>query len=302
MRIVDAEAPPERLAALRIVVDGFVVSYLAVRAGVFVGLADRDRSGFDPIGVVGVLDRPAPGWVVVGVFGLAVGSGLAATLGLRHRVTGPLFALALLALVTYRSSWGQLLHFEHLMVLLVAVVALSPAADVWSLDARRKGTERVASALDDVRYGWPVALCGVVVVATYVIASIAKLRYGGVGWLDGETMRNHVAYSAARLDVLGGDPAPLARPAVSLAPWLLSSAAIVTVLIELAAPLALLGGRVRTVWCIAAWGMHAGIVATMMIGFPVPLFGVAFAPFFRIEVGARWIGSRFGRWRALALR
>ncbi len=54
-------------------------------------------------------------------------------------------------------------------------------------------------------------------------------------------------------------------------------------LIELGAPVALLGGRIRTAWVIAAWLMHAGILAFMLVGFPYPLFGVAFAPFFRIE-------------------
>jgi hypothetical protein len=29
--------------------------------------------------------------------------------------------------------------------------------------------------------------------------------------------------------------------------------------------------------------MHAGILAFMLVGFPYPLFLVAFAPFFRIE-------------------
>ena len=34
---------------------------------------------------------------------------------------------------------------------------------------------------------------------------------------------------------------------------------------------------------IAAWLMHVGIFAFMLIGFPFPLFLVAFAPLYRIE-------------------
>ena len=50
-------------------------------------------------------------------------------------------------------------------------------------------------------------------VVTYVLAGLAKLRIGGVDWLVGDTLRNHVAYSAVRLEVLGARPSPLAAPA-----------------------------------------------------------------------------------------
>jgi hypothetical protein len=98
----------------------------------------------------------------------------------------------------------------------------------------------------------------------------------------GDTLRNHVAYAAARLDLLGGEPSPLAAWGVRNDAWW-PAAAVVTIVIELAAPLALLGGRIRTVWVLAAWLMHVGILAFMLIGFPYPLVLVAFAPLFRVE-------------------
>ena len=54
-------------------------------------------------------------------------------------------------------------------------------------------------------------------------------------------------------------------------------------LVELAAPVALLGGWVRNAWVVAAWLLHAGVAALMFVVFPYPLFLVAFAPFFRLE-------------------
>ena len=121
-------------------------------------------------------------------------------------------------------------------------------------------------------------------VVTYVLAGLAKLRLGGLDWLVGDTLRNHVAYSAVRLEVLGGRPSPLAEPLVDQA-WLFPPLAVLTVVVELAAPVALLGGRIRDVWVIAAWMLHAGIAALMLVVFPYPLFLVAFAPFYRLE---RW--------------
>ena len=44
-RIVDAQAPPERLAMLRILTGAFAVAYLAIRLPVFVQLAERASRG-----------------------------------------------------------------------------------------------------------------------------------------------------------------------------------------------------------------------------------------------------------------
>lgn len=280
--IVDAHAPPERLAMLRILTGGFGVVYLTVRLPVFVQLADRD-SGFSGVGIAALARGPVPGEIVIATIFVTLVAGLAFTLGWRFRGIGPIFAIGMLALASYRSSWGQLLHFEHLIVLHLLIFALAPAADAWSMDARRRrATGRELVAREPTAYGWPIALAALVLVLTYVIAGIAKLRYGGLDWIVGDTLRNHVAYSAARLDLLGGRPSPLAPWAVRNA-WLWPPFAAAGVLIELAAPVALLGGRIRTAWVAAAWLMHAGILAFMLVGFPYPLFLVAFAPLFRVE-------------------
>ncbi len=278
--VVDAVAPAERLAMLRILTGVFAVTYLLARLPVFLQLGDR-RSGFDGVGLAMLLDRPVEGSVVDAVVVATLLSAAGFAVGWRFRVTGPLFAVGMLALGSYRGSWGQLLHFENLMVLYVLIIALSPAADAWSLDSRRRD-DRPRDRGESVSYGFPIALAGLVLVITYVIAGFAKLRYGGIDWVFGDTLRNHVAYAAARLELLGGSPSPLAGWAVRLdGVWPFVAAA--TIVIELAAPVALLGGRIRTVWVLAAWLMHLGVLAFMLIGFPFPLFFVAFAPLYRVE-------------------
>lgn len=279
--IVDAVAPPERLAMFRILMGTFALIYLLVRLPVFLQLADR-RSGFNGVGLAALLEGPAPGAAVDAVIVATVLAGCGFLLGWRFRITGPLFALGMLALGSYRGSWGQLLHFENLMVLYLLIVALSPAADVWSLDGRRRRPDDSVVSEQSTRYGWPMALASLVLVLTYVIAGIAKLRYGGLDWVFGDTLRNHVAYAAARLDLLGGTPSPFAGWGVRN-DWVWPFVAAGTIAIELAAPIALLGGRVRTAWVIATWLMHVGILVFMLIGFPMPLFLVAFAPLYRIE-------------------
>lgn len=277
-------APPERLAVFRALLGAFTLGYLLVRFPVFVALADGRPGRFEPVGVLAPLSGPLPSLLVYAFLAAALGAAVSFGLGWRFRLTGPALALFMLVLGTYRNSWGQLLHFENLLVLHLAVVGLSPAADALSLDARPVGPSCHAtpSGRATVRYGWPLQLAAVVTAVTYVLAGLAKLRYGGLDWVTGDTLRNHVAYSATRLDLLGGSPSPLADPVVRQA-WLFPPLAAATVAIELAAPFALIRGRGRGVWALAAWSMHAGILALMLIVFPYPLFGLAFAPLFRLE-------------------
>ena len=152
----------------------------------------------------------------------AVVLGVLYTAGVAFRVVGPLFALTLLIVTTYRSSWGQLLWFDNLMVLHIVVVGFASAADAYV-----PGRIRRSAIAEDTRYGWPVRLAACITVSTYALAGIAKLRIGGIAWLDGESLRNHVAYSAARLRVLGGTPSPLAAPLMEQL-WLFTPLAIAT--------------------------------------------------------------------------
>jgi hypothetical protein len=292
-----ASAPAERLAVLRLLTGAFAVLYLLVRFPAFAALRDADPGRLDPVGALWFLDGPPPDGLLLGLLVAALVAGAAYTAGAWFRISGPAFAVTLLALTTYRSSWGQLLHFENLVVLHVLVVGLTRSADALSWDARRRGAAG-REVGPSPAYGWPVRLAALVTVVTYVLAGLAKLRIGGFDWLVGDTLRNHVAYSAVRLEVLGAQPSPLAGPLVDQA-WLFPPLAVLTVVVELAAPVALLGGRIRDGWVVAAWLLHAGIAALMLVVFPYPLFLVAFAPFYRLEKVARWVSGFLTRRQVL---
>ena len=130
-----APAPPQRLAVLRLLVGGFATVYLAVRLPVFLSVADADPGRFRPVGLLAPLEDPLPGGLLRGLAVLALVLGAAFTAGVWFRLSGPLFALVLLVLTTNRSSYGQLLHFENLMLLHVLVVGLARSADALSWDA-----------------------------------------------------------------------------------------------------------------------------------------------------------------------
>jgi uncharacterized membrane protein YphA (DoxX/SURF4 family) len=283
-----APAPAERLAALRILVGSFATIYLAIRVPYVLDVADLPRGRFEPVGVAAVLDAPLATAVVRVVLLSAVLAGVLFVVGWRHRVVAPTFALLLLASLTYSNSWQHIAHTENLVLLHVAVLAVVPAADVWSLDARRAvaGTDARRAAgpvtAPGSGYGWPIQLMSMLTVVTYVLAGVAKVRHGGVDWVDGDVLRNLVAHDNLRKIVLGDVHSPIGGWLVGHG-WVFPPLAALSLAVELGAPLALLRGRFRQVWIVAAWCFHLGVLALMAILFPYPLSGIAFASFLRPE-------------------
>lgn len=278
------DAPPERIAVLRILVGLFALIYTSVRLPDLWGYSDFSDSRFRPVGVTGVLDLPLSPTVwhalLIGTIALSV----AFTVGWKYRMVAPVFAVALLFETTYHDSFGQLFHTENLMVLFVIVLAVTPAADAYAVD------RRATLVRPGPQYGWPLVLLSVITVTTYVLAGWAKIANGGMGWLDGDVLLNQIAFDNARKAVMGDPYSAIGAWMVGHA-WLFPPIAVAAVLVELAAPVALLGGRWRNVWVVAAWLFHAGTAAVMYISFPFPLFGIAFAPFYEIERIPVWLAA-----------
>jgi hypothetical protein len=293
-----APAPARRLAMLRLLVGGYALAHLLVRFAHLVGVSAMSPQQWKPVGPVALLAAPLPTAAVVASAVLAVLLGVAFVAGLRFRISGPAFAVALLWVTSYRNSWSMVFHTENLLVLHVLVLSLSPAADALSLDARRR------PPVDDVpraRYGWAIRLLCAVTVTTYFIAGWSKLHNAGLGWVTSDTLRMYVAYDNLRKVELGDSYAWLGTM-LARHGWLFPPLAAVSLLAELGAPLALLHPRVGRWWCAVAWSFHAGVVVMMAIVFHYPLSGVAYASFFRVEALAdRWrrsVAARAGRGQA----
>jgi hypothetical protein len=289
-----APAPAERLAALRIAIGGFAVIWMSARLPEVVSVARLPAGELAPVGIIRVLGRalgaPLPVIAVAAIAVVTIGLLIAFTAGVRYRVTAPLAALGLLWTLSYRNSWGMVFHTDNLLVLHVIALAAAPAADAWTLG--RGAPPRDAPAAG---YGWAIKLLAAITCVAYVLAGIAKLRLAGLSWIDGAQLRNQIAVDNLRKALLGGTIAPLARLLVAH-PGGLVGLSILTLGIELGAPLALLGGRLARGWAWGAWGFHVGVVLAMNVWFPYPLVGIAFLPLLEAEhlVGrlARWWRSR----------
>ena len=271
-----APARPERLALLRILIAGYGVVWLIARAPHLRDVTRFQEERWHPVGVLAGMSGPPSGGTVAVVVGLAILSGVAVVLGWRHRISGPTFAICLLLVATWRTSWGQIFHTEHLLVLHALVLAVAPAAAAWSLDARRR---RGQTRLDhgDTAYGWPVRVMALLTVGTYFVAGVAKIRYGGASWLNGDVLAHQVAFDNVRKAAVGSATSPVAGPLLDLR-WAFTPMALTSLFVELGAPLALLSGRAARLWAGTAWLFHVGIVVVMVILFAYPVSGVALAP------------------------
>jgi hypothetical protein len=284
-----AEAPAARLALLRILVGAFALYLVAGHYSAWVRVGQTSASLFEPVGVVAVLDRPLPPEVFQGLILACLAANVAFLVGWRYRFTGPLFAVLLLWVLSYRNSWSMIYHSANLVVLHVLILSLVPAADALSLDARRgrKGTGRDPKG--DWRYGWPIRLVCAVTLLSYFVAGVAKVA-GPLGWswATGEALRSQIAADALRKEVLG-DAGSALFYALYDQLWLFTLLAVGSLALELGAPLVLLSGRLGRGWAVSAFLMHWGIFLLMGITFRYHLAGVVFASFFNLERLLPWL-------------
>ncbi len=289
----------QRLAIMRAAMGMYAVVWTLVRSANIIDTSGQPARRFDPIGPLWFLHRPLPTWVTVAGIVVVLAAGTALIVGWKYRLSAPAAAIAFLFVTTYRNSWGHIIHTENLASLQLLVLAIAPAAAVWSLDARHS-TKTHHGDRDDG--WWAVNAMAVLAVGTYFMAGVAKLRISGLHWVNGDVLLHQVAFDNARKIIVGAPGSPFAAFFLSQH-WLMAPAAIGAMLIELGAPLALIKERFAVVWVTTAIMLHFGILAIMAILFPYQLLGLAMLPLLPIEARAvgvlhrhRWLGN-FLRWQ-----
>jgi hypothetical protein len=279
-----APAPAERLALLRILVGAYCMGLLLLRGLSILRLAQLDGARFDGVGLAALLDTPLSLPLLIALLVLAFVGATCFCVGARHRVLAPAFAVLLTFLLGYRNSWGHMSHSEQLVCVHVLLLSVLPAADALSLDHRAGRTRAGPSE----NYGAPLRLLMLCVVISYMLAGWAKIHQGGLAWVRGEAVYNQVANDTLSKLRLGAFVSPLGSTLLRW-PGLFAGMSVFTLIIELGALLAMLGGRLRTAWVVGAYAMHVGIALAMGIAFPYPLWGIAFVSFFELEHAHAWL-------------
>jgi hypothetical protein len=207
-----------------------------------------------------------------GVLALLGVAALALLVGWHTRLTSVL--VAFLLVVVQRRDVYVLNSGDLLLRELALYLALMPAGECWSLDARRRGTRQ--------RAPWGLRLLQVQVSLLYLFSVVAKLH--GTSWQDGSAVGQAVQLEDLQRFVL---PFPVATSVTASA--LLTYG---TLVVEAFLVVGLWLPRTRWLAMAAGIAIHLGIEATLLIGwfsFAVIACYLAFvpAPVLRRVVGER---------------
>jgi hypothetical protein len=265
-------APLARVAVLRLLVLLFVPVDVLLTTTWVRAHAHVPGELYVPLRLGRLLPLPTPGpWVEVlqvVLVAAALLAALAAVRGVLPRLTGWLVAVLYLEWMVVAMSYGKVDHDRF--AFLVALFVL-PSVGRAPLRSR----ERSEAA------GWALTMIALAVVATYTLAAVAKIRFGGWDWVDGATLTRALLRRNT----------PLSEPLLDL-PWVLHAAQYGLMLLELAvAPLLLVRWRdPRITWLLAAafLGFHLITFATITIIFlPHVVALLSFLPLERLVPSPR---------------
>jgi len=250
-------APPTDLAVCRILFfTGVFASYLHFDAP---GLADLPEAMWTPTWLFALLRLPlfaAPRLrLLEAVWRLAL---LTSAVGFATRAsTAASFVLGFY-LIGLPHNFGKVNHNDAIIVLLLAVMALSRSGDALSVDAavaRLRHRRSIASAsAPSGEYTWPLRCAWLAIALVYFAAGVAKLRYGGTAWITSSHVATLFLRSQYELH-----PATAWGPWLARSSWLCHVLAAATVAVELFYPLALVSRRARALLVPGAIGIQIAI-------------------------------------------
>jgi Vitamin K-dependent gamma-carboxylase len=236
--------PLARAAVMRRIVYGFVLVDVLVTTSWVPMHGYTPGELYQPLFVGRLLSLPTPSLALVRTVQVAllVAAGLALA-GRWPRLAGAATFLLYLEWMIIAFSYGKVNHDRVAFLVALAVLpTIGPArSDDRTLD---EGT------------GWALRSIQVAVVLTYLLAAFAKLRYGGLDWVEGSTLLRGVMRRGTSL----------ADPLVDH-PWILHWSQYALVAFELTSPLLLAHGRVGRIYLWLAGGFHLVTWLALKISF-----------------------------------
>lgn len=267
--------PLGRVAALR------TLAYLFVPLDVLVltrwVLPHKDVPGelYQPLLLGRVLPLPTPTyWLVVTVAVALVLCALVAATGRAPRLLGITVAVLYFEWMIVAMSYGKVDHDRVGYLVLLAVLP--------TVGRARWGDTATLSE----RAGWALRVTQLAAICTYFLAAWAKLRFGGIDWLNGATLTRAVLRRGTFLSNWTLD-----------VPYLLVVSQWFIMAFELLSPGVFLirSERARTVVIGLFYGFHVMVFGALTIAFwPHLVAMAAFLPLERVRPVA-WLRRRLGR-------
>ena len=160
-------------------------------------------------------------------------------------------------------NFGQTQHFDTLVVFACGALAISRAADAWSVDgwlaSRRRGEPIVRP--DDGEYTWPIRFVWVAMAMIFCAAGISKLRHSGLDWIFSDNLA--LLLQRQQYHISDGEPWTNWGLWVARHPWVAQAMAASSVVIETLFPLSLFSRHARRILVPAGLLFLVGIRALM---------------------------------------
>jgi hypothetical protein len=240
-----APEPAGRVRAMRSALAALIALRLAT--GPYGELAGQPAALFRPVWFLSWLDQMPSAEVLIGLQVVGcVAAGLA-VVGWRERGTLLVAWSSLLVLTGCWASRGKVQHNDLPLLLVAGVLAVAPVGIRWT-DERRGPA-----------WGWPVRTSLLVVTGIYFLTGFQKVVSSGPAWVVSDHLRN-VLYGAR---FTGHAPTDQVSLFIADRPWLAHLVALLTIVIELGAVVALLRERTRVAYVVAVALLHAGIFLTL---------------------------------------
>lgn len=255
--------PLARVAWLRTILSLFVVVDVLATTPWVAAHRDVPTELYQPLLIGRLLHLPTPthGLVIATEVAVLASAVITAT-GRLPRVAGTALALLYLEWMVIANSYGKVDHDRFAFLVALAVLPTVGRATRDDLTASEAA-------------GWAVRCVQLAVVATYFLSAFAKLRFGGLGWVNSAVLTRAVIRRGT----------PLATPLLHHA-WVLHLSQWGIVAFELASPIVLF---LRERWVYFAVGFfllfHAVTFAAITISFlPHVMCLLAFLPLERLRL------------------
>jgi hypothetical protein len=285
-----APAPATDLAVSRVLFYGGLLAFYWSED--FSGWGAVSRDFWMPIPAFEALGlRPlSPQGLAVAQTVWRIALGLSAV-GLWSRVSMATAAVLGFYLLGLPHNFGHVYHFDALLVITMAALALSRAGDACSLDARIAGRPDPPPSGE---YTWPIRVVWLCMSLVFLGAGLSKLRHGGIEWVLSPNMARIL--TSALYHASDADPLTSVGLWIAGHPVLAQIAAALALTTELLFAFALISARARAVLVPAAALLLITIRALMGPTFSGFLIANVF------WVPWRAVGGRLAGWRSALVR
>jgi predicted DCC family thiol-disulfide oxidoreductase YuxK len=225
--------------------------------------ADVSRVFWRPVGIVALLGLTPPPIQLLSAVSIVWKAALVlSAVGLATRASTALAAVLGTYLIGLSESFGKIHHADAILVWAMAIFAFSRCGDGFSVDSLIRAARRSDGAprAPHGEYTWPIRMTWLVMSVIFFASGVSKLRHSGLRWVTSDALGTFFIHANYGLGASTG-PALAGEWGLRLArmPLVCRSMAAVSLLFELAMPLALFSRRARRILVPGVLALQIGI-------------------------------------------